>query len=142
MAVHAGLGRRNAGKGRALHGRVAIAAIDPQDAHVVLMTEGHVLDDAHAHASPVGRTLIGKPRPEGRHYAPTPPTTLALAITFDLAENTCGTAELLRAYWASLLSNLGRSLKSLARLASGSIRKRRRMGNGKPRGHGQDSYYH
>ena len=44
VAVHAGLGRWNPGKGGLLHGGMAVAAVDPGVRHVVLVAEGHGLD--------------------------------------------------------------------------------------------------
>src|SRR4029078_5324181 len=43
VAVHARLGRRDAGRRRLLDGRVAVPAIDPKAAGVVLVTELHGL---------------------------------------------------------------------------------------------------
>ena len=43
VAVHAGLGRRDAGKIGILDGGVAVAAVNAHAAHVVLMAEGRVL---------------------------------------------------------------------------------------------------
>src|SRR5215469_7401487 len=57
MAVHAGLGRRNAGKTRSLHRGVAIPAINTERAHVVLMTEWHRLNLRHSHVVHVWRAL-------------------------------------------------------------------------------------
>src|SRR5262249_34457463 len=45
MAVHARLGRGNAGEGRVLHGGVAVAAVDLEAADVVAVAERHRLLD-------------------------------------------------------------------------------------------------
>ena len=52
MTGHARLCGRNAGKGRLLDRRVAVAAVDPDSGYVVLMTEGdwlgfRIADVAH-----------------------------------------------------------------------------------------------
>ena len=57
MAVHAGLGGRNAREAGNLHRGVAVTAIDAQSGDVMLMAEGHWLRLAHASVSDVGRTL-------------------------------------------------------------------------------------
>ena len=51
VARHAGMGRRQTRKRRRLDRRVAIAAVDPQAAHVVLVREGHRLGANDVHLS-------------------------------------------------------------------------------------------
>ncbi len=51
MAVHARLGRRQAGKRRVLNRRVTIAAIDAEMADMVLVAEGNAL---HVHDTHTG----------------------------------------------------------------------------------------
>jgi hypothetical protein len=57
VAVHAGLGGRNAGETRSLNGSVAVAAVDAESGDVMLMTEGHGLRLAHSRVGDVRRTL-------------------------------------------------------------------------------------
>ena len=64
VAVHARLGRRNAGKARVLHRRVAVAAIDAQSRHVVLVAERHRLHAAQRLLRRVGRALHLERRPQ------------------------------------------------------------------------------
>src|SRR5258707_3139147 len=48
MAIHAGLGRGNASEAGNLHRSMAIAAVNAQPCHMVLMAEGDGLRLAHA----------------------------------------------------------------------------------------------
>jgi len=64
MAVHAGLGRRNAGKTRGFDRGVAIAAINADGSHVVLMAERHRLRTDHAGIGHIGRSLQLDARPK------------------------------------------------------------------------------
>src|SRR5215471_11849037 len=57
MAIHAGLGWRNAGKARNFDRRVTVAAIDPESGDVMLMTERNRLRLAHALIRDVRRAL-------------------------------------------------------------------------------------
>ena len=57
MAVHAGLGRRNAGKVRRLNRCVAVTAVNTVPSDMVLMAEGHGLRPRDAGVSDVRRTL-------------------------------------------------------------------------------------
>ena len=57
MAVHAGLGRRDAGKAGYLDRRMAIAAINSFIAYVMGMAEGHRLGGAYADLRIVRRAL-------------------------------------------------------------------------------------
>src|ERR1041385_938323 len=57
VAVHAGLGGRNAGKARSLDRSVAITAVDAQSGDVVLMAEGDGLRLAHSGESDIRRSL-------------------------------------------------------------------------------------
>src|ERR1035437_3230633 len=57
VAVHARLGRRDAGEARGLDRGVAIAAVDAEPGHVVLMAEREWLRLAPPRISNVGRTL-------------------------------------------------------------------------------------
>ena len=57
VAIHAGLGRRNAGKARGLDRGVAVTAVDAESGHVVLMAEGHRLRLAHSGIRYVRRAL-------------------------------------------------------------------------------------
>jgi hypothetical protein len=63
VAIHAGLSRRNPGETRCLDGRVAVAAIDAQPSHMMLMTEWHWLRFPHAGVGHVRRSLycVGDP---------------------------------------------------------------------------------
>jgi len=56
MAIHAGFRRRNAGEGRSLDAGVAVAAIDPVIASVVLVAELQGLHARHTLVCNVGRT--------------------------------------------------------------------------------------
>ena len=69
VAVHAGFGRRNAGKAGSLDRSVAIAAIDAQARHVVLVAEGHRLRRAGLrHKSCKANAAISSSRPEQRRH--------------------------------------------------------------------------
>src|ERR1017187_439160 len=56
MAVHAGLGRRNIGEARSLHGGMAIAAIHAQTAGMMRVAERHGL-----FPSLIGACCVGRP---------------------------------------------------------------------------------
>ena len=61
MAIHAGLGRWNIGERRTLHRRVAIAAIDSQASHVMLMAKGNgLLDRSFGARRVIGMIELGK----------------------------------------------------------------------------------
>ncbi len=57
MAVHAGFRGRDSGKGRSLHGRVAVAAVDTKPGDVMLMAERNRLRLANSRIRDVGRAL-------------------------------------------------------------------------------------
>ena len=57
VAVDAGLGRRDAGEGRLLDGRVAVAAVDPQPSRVMGVTELNGLLASDVCAGDVGRPI-------------------------------------------------------------------------------------
>jgi hypothetical protein len=56
VAIHAGLGGRQAGERRMLHGAVAIAAVNAQDADMMLVAKGNRLNYHLALPRAVGRT--------------------------------------------------------------------------------------
>jgi len=64
MAVHAGLRRRNAGKTGILYRSVAVAAINSQASHMMLVAEGSRLRLYNAFIGYVGRALDLGHRPE------------------------------------------------------------------------------
>src|SRR5208282_130175 len=66
VAVHAGLGGRNAGEARSLDRRVAIAAVNAESGDVMLVAEGHGLWLAHSSIGDVRRTLHLQRRPTER----------------------------------------------------------------------------
>src|SRR5579864_5170714 len=57
VAIHAGLGGRDAGKTRRFHRRMAVAAVDAEPADVVLMAERYWLRLSHSGISEVRRAL-------------------------------------------------------------------------------------
>jgi len=57
MAVHAGLGGRNTGEARCLHGSVTVTAIDAKAGDMMLMAERHRLGLANAGVGDVRRAL-------------------------------------------------------------------------------------
>src|ERR1700719_2949033 len=57
MAIHASLGRRDAGEARRLNGSVAVAAVDAESGYVVLVAEGYGLRFPHSSISDVRRAL-------------------------------------------------------------------------------------
>src|SRR6266852_7794348 len=57
MAVHAGLGRRNAGEARGLDRGMAITAVDAESGDVVLVAEGYRLRLADSGIGDIGRAL-------------------------------------------------------------------------------------
>lgn len=71
MAVHASLGRCNAGEGCLLDGGVAVTAIDPEAADMVLMAEGNRLLAGHVLRRCVGRApkCVSKPHGQDRRRA-------------------------------------------------------------------------
>src|SRR5271169_580938 len=64
VAVHAGLGGRNACETRLLHRSVTVAAVDAKPGHVVLVAEGHGLRFSHSRVGDVGRALELRHSPE------------------------------------------------------------------------------
>ena len=90
VAVHAGLGGRDAGEGGVFDRGVAVAAIDPQNARVVLVAERNRLDDRLPHAGSVGRPRVDKPAPEQAAGKKETPKRLILASTFILPGKSCG----------------------------------------------------
>src|SRR5260370_28530184 len=73
MAIHAGLGRWNAGRGGSLYRGVAIAAVDAQLASVMAMAERHRLLPRHAGPGDVGGAVDQRhsPRQRGDDEQPT-----------------------------------------------------------------------
>src|ERR1035438_1535119 len=69
MAVHASLGRRNAGKARSFYGSMAITAVDAEPGNMVLVTEWDRLRPAHPGISDIRRALnlIRHPAERGNH---------------------------------------------------------------------------
>src|ERR1700733_10168476 len=68
VAVHAGLGRRDAGKTRGLDRGVTVAAIDAQTGNVVLMAERDWLRLLHPREGDVGGTRdFHRPPPPAGH---------------------------------------------------------------------------
>jgi len=63
VAVHAGLGRRNASEARSFDCGVAVAAVDAESGNVMLVAEGYGLWLAHSGVGNVGRTLHFQRRP-------------------------------------------------------------------------------
>lgn len=82
MAGHARLGVRHARIGRRGHGGMTKAAVDPQFAGVVLMTEGHRLVQRHANIGPIGRTIeqIERIRSSHQKYADAQDDNLGVEI--------------------------------------------------------------
>ena len=68
VAVHACLRRRNTGEAGGLNGRMAVATVDPQAGHMMLVTERHRLGLGHARISHIRRTLDLRHRPEQGGY--------------------------------------------------------------------------
>ncbi len=60
MAVHANFGRRNSGKRRRFHGRVAVAAIDSIIGYVMLVAKGYGLNARYSHFSDVRGFIDGR----------------------------------------------------------------------------------
>ena len=91
VAVHAGLGRRDAGERRRLDRRVAVAAVDAVVEHVVLVAELHrLLDELAARAS---RTTSGRgswPAGSGCRPASDTPARLTLERVLALRRKICG----------------------------------------------------
>src|ERR1700733_5214900 len=69
MAVHAGLGGRNAGETRSLNRRMAVAAVNAEPGDVMLMAEGNGLRPARSGVGNVRRTLHlqRSPTEHGKH---------------------------------------------------------------------------
>src|SRR5262249_51749650 len=68
MTIHASLRCGNRGVGGMLHGGVAIAAVDAQDADMVLVTEGDWLDADDSRVGAVGGTGVEQAKPQnGEH---------------------------------------------------------------------------
>jgi len=58
VAGHTGFGRWNTGIGGVFNGDMAVAAVNPQSADMMLMAEGHRLPDGNINLGHIGRTDV------------------------------------------------------------------------------------
>ncbi len=67
VAIHAGLRRRNAGKGAVFHRRVAVAAVDAVVADVMFVAEWHRLAARYSDFGEIGRFIDRRQRRHKRY---------------------------------------------------------------------------